>query len=55
MEAEWEERSATVKSKTKPPKRKDEVPNDNRGKTDFPNRNHDIKCFKYLGTFHIAS
>ena len=44
-----------IKSKTEPPKRREEVPNANRGKTEFPTRNRDIKCFKCLGTGHIAS
>ena len=43
------------KSKTKPPKRRDEVPSVNNGKNESQTRNHDIKCFRYLGVGHIAS
>ena len=47
---------AEVKGKTEPPKGKDEVTNKNKSKADFqPSRNRDIKCFKCLGTGHIAS
>ena len=35
---------------------KEDVTSKNKGKTDSqPNRNHDIKCFKCLGSGHIAS
>ena len=43
------------KSKTKPPKRRDEAPNVNKGKNESQTRNHDIKCFRCLGVGHIAS
>jgi len=46
---------AAVKSKTEPPKMRDEVPNVNKGKTETQTRNHDIKCFRCLGVGHIAS
>ena len=44
-----------IQFKTEPPKRRDEVPNANNGKIDFPNCNHDIMCFKCLGICDIAS
>ena len=43
------------KSKTEPPKRRDEVPSVNKGKNESQTRNHDIKCFRCLGVGHIAS
>ena len=43
------------KSKTEPPKRRDEVPGVNKGKNESQTRNHDIKCFGYLGVSHITS
>ena len=43
------------KSKTKPPKRRDEVPSINRGKNKSQTHNRDIKCFCCLGVRHIAS
>ena len=46
---------AVFKFKTKPPKRRDEVPSVNKGKNESQTRNHDIKCFRYLGVGHIAS
>ena len=42
-------------SKTEPPKRRDEVPSVNKGKTKSQTRNRDIKCFRCLGVGHIAS
>ena len=46
---------AVLKSKTKPPKRREEVPSVNKGKTEFQTCNRDIKCFRYLEVGHIAS
>jgi hypothetical protein len=46
---------AVLKSKTKPPKRREEVPSVNKGKTESQTRNRDIKCFRCLGVGHIAS
>ena len=46
---------AIFKSKTKPPKRRDEAPNVNKGKNESQTRNRDIKYFRYLGVGHIAS
>jgi hypothetical protein len=46
---------AVLKSKTEPPKRREEVPIVNKGKTESQTRNHDIKCFRCLGVGHIAS
>ena len=43
------------KSKTEPPKRRDEAPIFNKGKDESQTRNHDIKCFRCLGVGHIAS
>ncbi|KAJ9707529.1 hypothetical protein PVL29_002526 [Vitis rotundifolia] len=43
------------KSKTEPPKRKDETPNVNKGKNESQTRNRDSKCFRCLGVGHIAS
>ncbi|XP_059455030.1 uncharacterized protein LOC132185248, partial [Corylus avellana] len=43
------------KSKTEPPKRRDDVPGVNKGKTESQTRNRDIKCFRCLGVGHIAS
>ena len=43
------------KSKTEPPKRRDEVLGVNKGKNESQTRNHDIKCFRYLGVGHIIS
>ena len=47
--------NAVLKSKTKPPKKREEVPSVNKGKTKSRTRNRDIKCFRYLGGGHIAS
>ena len=46
---------AVFKSKTKPPKRRDEAPNVNKGKNEYQTHNCDIKYFRYLGVGHIAS
>jgi hypothetical protein len=46
---------AVLKSKTKLPKRREDVTSVNKGKTEFQTRNHDIKCFRCLGVGHIAS
>jgi hypothetical protein len=47
---------AVVKGKAEPPKGKDERTSKNKPKVDFqPSRNRDIKCFKCLGSWHIAS
>jgi hypothetical protein len=46
---------AVFKTKTEPPKRRDEIPNVSKGKTESQTRNHDIKCFRCLGVSHIAS
>ena len=46
---------AVFKSKTKPPKRRDEAPNVNKGKHEYQTRNRDIKCFRCLGVGHIDS
>jgi hypothetical protein len=46
---------AVFKSKTKPPKRRDEIPNVNNDKTKSQTRNHDIKRFRCLGICHISS
>ena len=43
------------KSKTEPPKRRDEAPNVNKGKNESQTHNRDIKCFRCLGVGHIAS
>ena len=43
------------KSKIEPPKRRDEVPSVNKGKTNSQTRNRDIKYFHCLGVGHIAS
>jgi hypothetical protein len=47
---------AIVKGKAELPKGKDEGTSKNKPKVDFqPSRNRDIKCFKCLGSGHIAS
>jgi hypothetical protein len=47
---------AVVKGKAEPPKGKYEGTSKNKPKVDFqPSRNRDIKCFKCLGSGHIAS
>ena len=51
MKDEW----AVFKSKTEPPKRRDEVPSVNKGKTKPQICNRDIKCFRCLRVGHIAS
>jgi hypothetical protein len=43
------------KTKTEPPKRRDEISNVNKGKTESQTRNRDIKCFRCLGVGHITS
>ena len=43
------------KSKTEPPKMRDEASNVNKGKNEYQTRNHDIKYFCCLGVGHIAS
>ncbi|XP_059446591.1 uncharacterized protein LOC132178154, partial [Corylus avellana] len=43
------------KSKTEPPKRRDDVPGVNKGKTESQTRNCDIKFFRCLGVGYIAS
>ena len=48
------DKGVVFKSKTKPPKRRDEVPSVNNGKTDSQTRNRDIMCFRCLGVGHIA-
>ena len=40
------------KSKTKPPKMRDEAPNVNKGKNKSQTHNRDIKCFRCLGVGH---
>ena len=45
---------AVFKSKTEPPKRRDEIPSVNKGKTKSHTRNRDIKCFRCLGVGHIV-
>jgi hypothetical protein len=37
-----------LKSKTEPPKMRDEVPSVNKGKAESQTRNRDIKCFRCL-------
>ena len=49
------DKGAVFKSKTESPKRRDEVPSVNKGKTKSQTRNRDIKCFRCLGVGHIAS
>ena len=46
---------AVFKSKTEPPKRRDEAPIVNKGKNESQTGNRDIKCFRCLGVSHIAS
>jgi len=47
---------AVVKGKAEPPKEKDKRTSKNKPKVGFqPSRNRDIKCFKCLGSGHIAS
>jgi hypothetical protein len=46
---------AVFKTKSEPPKMRDEIPNVNKGKTESQTRNRDIKCFRCLGVGHIAS
>uniref|UniRef100_A0A2N9HB23 CCHC-type domain-containing protein n=1 Tax=Fagus sylvatica TaxID=28930 RepID=A0A2N9HB23_FAGSY len=47
--------SAEAKRKTKPPKGKDEGTSNKPKVESQPSRNRDIKCFKCLGSGHIAS
>jgi hypothetical protein len=49
------DKGVVLKSETEPPKRREEVPSVNKGKTESQTRNHDIKCFRCLGVGHIAS
>ena len=49
------DKGAVFKSKTKPPKRRDEAPIVKKGKYESQTRNRDIKCFRCLGVGHIAS
>ena len=44
-----------MKSKTEPPKRRDEAPSVNKGKNESQTHNRDIKCFRYWEVGHIAS
>ena len=46
---------AVLKSKTEPPRRREEVPSVNKGKTESQTHNRDIRCFRCLGVGHIAS
>ena len=46
---------AVFKSKTEPPKRRDEAPNVNKGKTKYQTCNRDIKSFRCFGVGHIVS
>jgi hypothetical protein len=46
---------AEAKRKTEPPKSKDEGPSSRPKVESQPSRNRDIKCFKCLGSGHIAS
>jgi hypothetical protein len=46
---------AIFTSKTEPPKRRDDIPNASKGKTESQSRNRDIKYFRCLGVGHIAS
>ena len=45
---------AVFKSKTEPPKRRDEVLSVNKGKNESQTHNRDIKCFHCLRVGHIA-
>jgi hypothetical protein len=57
LKPKWDRNDQTVvKGKAEPPKGKDEGTSKNKPKVDFqPSRNRDIKCFKCLGSWHIAS
>ena len=46
---------AVFKSKTEPPKRRDEAPIVNKDKNESQTRNRDIKCFRCFGVGHMAS
>ena len=45
----------SLKSKTEPPKRRDEAPSVNKGKNESQTHNRDIKCFRCWEVGHIAS
>ena len=49
------DKGVVFKSKTEPPKRRDEVSSVNKGKNESQTCNCDIKCFRCLGVGHIAS
>ena len=49
------DKGVVFKSKTEPPKRRDEVSSVNKGKNESQTHNCDIKCFRCLGVGHIAS
>ena len=54
--SKWDKNdSAEAKSKTEPPRGKDEGTSDKPKVESQPSRNRDIKCFKCLGSGHIAS
>uniref|UniRef100_A0A2N9FQI2 Reverse transcriptase domain-containing protein n=1 Tax=Fagus sylvatica TaxID=28930 RepID=A0A2N9FQI2_FAGSY len=56
MGMKWDRNdSAEAKRKTEPPKGKDEGTSDKPKVESQPSRNRDIKCFKCLGSRHIAS
>lgn len=54
--SKWDRDDLTeVKKKTEPPKGKDEGTSNKPKVESQPSRNRDIKCFKCLGSGHIAS